>query len=29
LWEARLEHFGAALEKRRSSRKQPNQEQDQ
>src|ERR1700722_17862337 len=28
LWEARLDHFGAALEKRQSSRKRRNKEQD-
>src|SRR5580704_7667001 len=28
LWEARLDHFGAALEKRQASRKRPNKEQD-
>jgi DNA-binding transcriptional ArsR family regulator len=28
LWEARLDHFGAALEKRQSRRKRPNKEQD-
>jgi DNA-binding transcriptional ArsR family regulator len=28
LWEARLDRFGQALEKRQSSRKRPNKEQD-
>jgi hypothetical protein len=28
LWEARPDHFGAALEKRQASRKRPNKEQD-